>query len=109
MELSDPALPQIVAELPFPDVRGPNGLVISGKVVFCAGGQSLAAYDISDPRKPVLLAGQSFPRYKEAEKMDNYHDLIYRDGKLYISAQTDNGFLILKVNDPRILKLADAI
>ncbi len=108
VDLSNPARPGIVAELPFPDERGPNGLTIAGKVVFCAGGQTVAAYDISDSRKPVTLASQSFPRYKtDAKKTDNYHDLIYRDGKLYVSAQTDNGFLILQVNDRRVRELAE--
>ena len=108
VNISDPAKPAIVAAVPFSDVRGPNGLTIAGKVVFCAGRQSVDAYDISDPEKPAHLAGQHFPRYKkDAKRTDNYHDLIYRDGYLYISAQTDNGFLVLRVNDKRIRKLAD--
>ena len=108
VQLTDPTQPKIVAELPFHDERGPNGLTVAGNVVFCAGGQTVGAYDISDPKKPRLLASQSFPKYREAKRSDNYHDLIYRDGYLYISAQSDNGFLILKVDDLRIQKLAEA-
>jgi hypothetical protein len=107
VDISEVSDPKIVANLAFPDGRGPNGLTIAGDVVFCAGGQTVAAYDISDPAQPVALASQSFPIYKEADKTDNYHDLIYRDGYLYVSAQTDNGFLILKVNDERIRELAE--
>ncbi|MCF7847552.1 MAG: hypothetical protein K9M45_01780 [Kiritimatiellales bacterium] len=108
VDISDPAIPKIVAALPVSDVRGPNGLTIAGNVVFCAGGQSIDAYDITNPAKPVHLAGQSFPRYnKDAKKTDNYHDLIYRDGYLYVSAQTDNGLLILKVNGEGIRKRAE--
>jgi hypothetical protein len=107
VDISDPTTPTIVASLPFGDIRGPNGLTISGDIVFCAGGQTVTAYDISDPTQPLLVGTQSFPIYKESERTDNYHDLIYRDGYLYISAQTDYGFLILKVEDPAIRKLAD--
>lgn len=108
VRLADPSRPRIIAELPFHDERGPNGLTIAGKVVFCAGGQTVAAYDISNPEKPRLVTDQSFPKYRAAKRTDNYHDLIYRDGYLYISAQSDNGFLILKVDDKRIRRLADA-
>ncbi len=107
VDLSDPGEPKVVAKLLFPDERGPNGLTLAGKVAFCAGGQTVAAYDISDPKNPQLLVSQSFPKYKkDAKKSDNYHDLIYRDGYLYVSAQCDNGFLILKLDDERIRELA---
>ena len=108
VDISDPSNPTIVSEQPFNDYRGPNGLTIAGNVVFCAGGQTVAAYDISNPAIPVPLASQSFPIYQEADRTDNYHDLVYRDGFLYISAQSDNGFLILKVEDEKIRRLADA-
>ena len=108
VDLKDPSNPTVVASLPFGDIRGPNGLTVAGNVVFCAGGQTVTAYDISQPTKPILLGTQSFPVYKKRERTDNYHDLIYRDGYLYISAQTDYGFLILKVNDKRIRHLADS-
>ncbi len=107
VDISAPTSPDVVASLPFPDVRGPNGLTIAGNIVFCAGGQTIAAYDISLPTKPVLVATQSFRVYRESIRTDNYHDLIYRDGYLYISAQCDNGFLILKVEDRKIRRLAD--
>tara|TARA_R110000850_G_scaffold84956_11_gene182398 strand:+ start:527 stop:1657 length:1131 start_codon:yes stop_codon:yes gene_type:complete len=109
INISDVTDPKVAASLPFPDFRGPNGLTLAGKVAFCAGGQAVAAYDISDPEAPTLIGAQSFPRYKtDAIKSDNYHDLIYRDGLLYVSAQCDNGFLILKVEDQNIRKLADS-
>lgn len=107
VDISDPSNPTIVAALPVSDVRGPNGLTIAGNIVFCAGGQTIDAYDISDPTIPIHVASQSFPVYRETSRTDNYHDLIYRDGFLYISAQSDNGFLILKVEDEKIRTLAE--
>jgi hypothetical protein len=110
VDISSPAEPTIVSNLPFADARGPNGLTIAGDVVFFAGGQTVCAVDISDPTKPILMASQSFPRFKkDAPKTDNYHDLIYRDGYLYVSAQTDNGFLIMKVNDESIRDKASEV
>jgi len=107
VELSEPTQPEVVAELPFPDLRGPNGLTIAGDVVFCAGGQTVTAYEISNPQQPRLLASQNFPKYRETKRSDNYHDLVYRDGYLYVTAQSDNGFLILKLNDSSLRKLAE--
>ena len=62
---------------------------------------------ISNPQQPRLLASQNFPKYRETKRSDNYHDLVYRDGYLYVSAQSDNGFLILKLNDSSLRKLAE--
>jgi len=106
IDISDPKKPRIVASMPFSGARGPNGLTIAGKVVFLAGGQSVDAIDISDPHHPVKLGAQTFPRIKDAQRTDNAHDLIYRGGYLYVSCQTDDAFLILKVTDKRILDLA---
>jgi len=38
-------------------------------------------------------------------RSDNAHDLVYRDGSLYVTAQNDNQFGILKISDRRILEL----
>lgn len=107
VDLSDPGEPKVVNSVPFDSLRGPNGLTVAGDVVFCAGGQRVEAYDVSDPRNPKSLGGQNFPIYQQAEKTDNYHDLVYRDGHLYVSAQSDNGFLILRVEDEKIRELAE--
>ncbi len=69
---------------------------------------------VTDPAQPVSLAqyraGELFPTRRiklgGAIRYDNGHDLVYRDGYLYVTAQNDNRFGILKVNDPRILDLA---
>ena len=105
--LADPKRPRIVASVPFSDARGPNGLTVAGRMVFIAGGQSVDAIDISDPHHPVKLGAQTFPRIKDADRTDNAHDLIYRNGYLYVSCQTDDAFLILRVTDKRILELAN--
>ncbi len=39
VDLADPNNPEVVASLPFGDIRGPNGLTVAGNVVFCAGGK----------------------------------------------------------------------
>ncbi|MGB2822090.1 MAG: hypothetical protein WBF17_13990, partial [Phycisphaerae bacterium] len=108
IDISDPEKPRIVAAVPFSDTRGPNGLTVAGKVVFLAGGQSVDAVDVSDPHRPVKLGSQTFPRLKESKRTDNAHDLVYRGGYLYVSCQTDDAFMILKVGDMRILDLADS-
>ena len=105
VDLSDPTQPRQAAAVSFSDVRGPNGLAIGGKVWFLAGGQTIEAYDITDPEAPRQLAVFRSPEaFPTAD--DNAHDLVYRDGYLYVSSQGDNGFVILKVEDPEILDLA---
>jgi hypothetical protein len=105
MDLSDPATPRQVATVGFPDLRGPNGLTISGSVWFLAGGQTVQAYDISERSRPRLLATfKSTEAFPTAD--DNAHDLIYRDGYLYVTSQGDHGFVILRVNDEKICRLA---
>ena len=105
VDLSDAARPRIAATVDFSDVRGPNGLTLSGAVWFLAGGQTVEAYDITRPDSPRRLAvfrsEEAFPTPD-----DNAHDLAYRDGYLYVTSQGDNGFVILEVNHPEILQLA---
>lgn len=91
--------------IPFPDMRGPNGLTVAGKVAFAAGAQTIAAIDLSDPRQISILAVikslEIFP-----DGRDNAHDLVYRDGYLYVTGQNSYSFGILKINDEKILWLA---
>ena len=111
--LHDPAKPSTIAVLPACDV-GANGMTISGHVLFVAGGECAEVIDVSDPSKPVSIAqyrgGALFPTrrliFNRQPRFDNAHDLAYRDGYLYVTAQNDNRLGILKVLDPKILELA---
>jgi len=104
--LADPARPVQVASLPFSDGRGPNGLVIAGDVLFLAGGQTVEAVDISHPTKPAKLASYQCPEAFGAGR-DSAHDLVYRDGHLYVTGQNDHSFCVLRVEGHSIRKLAD--
>ena len=113
-DISNPKQPKVVASVPFPyEDRGANGLTIAGNVVFLAGGQSILAIDITDPRQPKMLAAWKRPspqangREDERKHPDNLHDLVYRDEHLYVSCQTDHAFMILRVNNKQIRDLAD--
>ena len=108
VDAADAHQPKQVAWLPFAadDGWGPNGLTIAGNVVFLAGGRAVEAIDISRPEQPKKLASQQFhaelPRGR-----DSGHDLIYRDGYLYVTGQSDQCLLILHVESERIRKLAE--
>jgi len=104
--LSDPARPVQVAALGFSDGRGPNGLVIAGDVLFLAGGRTVEAIDVSDPTKPAKLASYHCPEAFPAGR-DSAHDLVYRDGYLYVTGQNDHSFCILRVEALPIRKLAE--
>jgi len=114
IDLKDVTAPQQIASLPFApdDGWGPNGLTVAGDVVFLAGGQSVEAIDVSNPRHPVLLARQRFlmqlpnanPRYRGGG--DSGHDLVYRAGYLFVTGQNDHCLLVLRVEMKRIHELA---
>ena len=110
-DISNPHFPRFIASVPFSDTQGPNGLTIAGNIAFPAGGETVEAIDISDPENPIKLGSQKLPASNKKtdpkRKGDNAHDLIYRDGYLYVSCQSDDSFMILKVEDERILHLAN--
>ncbi|MFQ5810624.1 MAG: hypothetical protein ACE5JM_13490 [Armatimonadota bacterium] len=114
LDIGDPKKLERVAFVPVGD-RGANGMTIAGRVLFVAGGECVDAFDISDPSRPTLLAqyrgGDLFPTTVKlldgAARRDNAHDLVYRDGHLYVTAQNDNNLGILKVTDPELRRLTE--
>jgi len=102
-----------IANMPVGDIAG-TGMTISGKALFVAGGECVEAIDITDPADPVSIAqyraGRLFPTRRlmldGIPRYDNAHDMVYRDGYLYVTAQNDNQLGILKINDRRALELA---
>lgn len=111
--LADLARPRVVGTLPACDIDA-TGMTVSGRVLFVAGGECAEAIDISNPSTPVSLAqyrgGALFPTRRfllnGVPRFDNGHDLVYRGGYLYVTAQNDNRLGILKVLDRKILELA---
>lgn len=124
VDIRNPEKPETVKVLPFPGE--PCGLTISGAVLFAAGGRTVQAFDLTNPADPELLAsfenddafpsefdktGEGTRRYttiageKKASK-GNAHDLVYKDGCIYVTAQSDHQVVILNVDDPTIRKLA---
>lgn len=110
IDISNPHFPRFITSTPFFDKRGPNGLTIAGKIAFPAGGETVEAIDISNPNQPIKLGSQKLPASNinpgTSRKGDNAHDLVYRDGLLYVSCQSDDSFMILNITDERILDLA---
>ncbi len=113
VDLSDPAAPTLLSNMPVCDIDA-TGLTAAGQVVFAAGGECAEAIDASAPQNLLSIAqyrgGDLFPtralRLDGEVRYDNGHDLVYRDGYLYVTAQNDNAFGILRVNDPHIRELA---
>lgn len=113
IDIRNPRKLQPIANMPVGDIHA-TGMTISGKALFVAGGECVEAIDITDPANSVSIAqyrgGKLFPTRRLMlgghPRYDNAHDLVYRDGYLYVTAQNDNQFGILKINDRRILELA---
>lgn len=112
VDLSDPLQIQQKANLPVCDIDA-TGLTVVGRVLFVSGGECVEAIDLTDPQHPVSIAqyrgGDLFPSREimlDGEpRYDNGHDLVYRDGYLYVTAQNASRFGILKVNNERIVDL----
>jgi len=113
IDLSNPRKLRLLATLPVADI-GANGMTAAGRILFVAGGEAVEAVDVSNPARPVSVAqyrnGRLFPTRRlmlgNVPRFDNAHDLVYRDGYLFVTAQNDNRLGILKVNDRRVLELA---
>ncbi|MFO7907376.1 MAG: hypothetical protein ACQESR_21915 [Planctomycetota bacterium] len=125
VDLHEIGEPETIRVLPFP--AEPCGLALAGNVLFAAGGQSIQAFDVSNPREPEKLSSfknaEVFPTEftKVAGKKrytmkggvrkpcrGNAHDLVYERGYLYVTAQSDDQVAILHVDDQRIRRLAEA-
>ncbi len=113
IDIRNPQNIKQIANMPVGDISA-TGMTISGKIAFVAGGECVEAIDITEPTAPVSLAqyrgGKLFPTrrliLKGQARFDNAHDLVYRNGYLYVSAQNDNQFGIIKINNQRIIELA---
>ncbi len=105
VDISDPTRPRVRGSIAFPDGRGPNGLAVSGSLVFASGGQTVQAIDVSNPDQPRelahILAPTSFPG-----EADDGHDLAYYDGHLFVAAQTSHALVIIRLDGPRLLTAA---
>jgi len=111
IDLTKPEEPQFMTAYDFPSERGPNGMAVAGNAVFACGGRLIMALDATNPRAERLHQVY-FPCREvfqdKAVAKDDGHDLVYRDGYLYVSGQTTNSFGIVRVDDPTIRKAADA-
>ncbi|MDZ7721253.1 MAG: hypothetical protein U5R06_00130 [candidate division KSB1 bacterium] len=124
VDIRNPEKPVTVSVFPFPGE--PCGLNVSGAILFAAGSQTVQILDLTNPVKPDVLVSfenkKAFPsRFEKTAKgarryttingekrpsTGNAHDLIYRDGYLYVTAQSDHQVVVLNIKDPKIRKLA---
>jgi hypothetical protein len=113
IDISNPKNIRQVGNIPVCDIDA-TGLDIAGQILFVAGGECVEAIDVSNPEAPVSIAqyrgGDLFPTRRlllDGEwRFDNAHDLVYRDGYIYVTAQNDNRLGILKVESELVLRRA---
>ncbi|MEP7361902.1 MAG: hypothetical protein ABI972_01490 [Acidobacteriota bacterium] len=116
IDVTDTTQPRTLANMPVCDIDA-TGMAIYGSMLLVSGGECVEAIDVSNPSRPVSVAqyrgGRLFPTRGYAKsgktpRYDNGHDLVYRDGYIYVTAQNDNSLGILKITDPKIRALAGA-
>jgi len=117
VDVSDPTHPKVVKHISDrPRIDRINGMALRGNHVFTANKSGyVTVFEVSDPANLVSIAqyrgGTLFPTRRlildGIPRYDNAHDLVYRDGYLYVTAQNDSQFGILRINDRRALELAE--
>jgi hypothetical protein len=60
---------------------------------------------VSDPEKPRKRAVARLAEVLPTAD-DNAHDLVYRDGRLYVTSQSDHRLLVVRIDDQEIVRLA---
>ncbi|MSU48314.1 MAG: hypothetical protein EXS37_04340 [Opitutus sp.] len=98
IDLSNPAKPRLRGSMDFPDPRGPNGLEVAGHVIFAAGGQTVQAIDVTTPEMPKEIARCTAPAAFTGGA-DDGHDLVYRGGHVFVTAQRTHALVVIKVSD----------
>ena len=81
-----------IANVPAADEQ-PDGLTIAGNILCIGAAHSVELMDISVPHKPVSIASSRFPELFSGVSprgRDSAHDLVVRDGLIYVTAQNDN-------------------
>ncbi len=116
ISVADPSAPKLLGSPIDPvEYEDAETVLLAGDVLML-GTRDFFASDVSDPTRPVSVAqyrgGLLFPtrRYEKLPgppKFDNAHDLVYRDGHIYVTARNDHSLDILRINDPRIRRLAE--
>jgi hypothetical protein len=62
--------------------------------------------DLSDPVRPTVVDSRKYTDiFRDSAGEDDAHDLVYRDGHLYVTGQTTHSLGILRLNDGRLQEL----
>ena len=105
IDLSDPAEPVLLATLPTA-ARGPCGLTRHRGVLLVACDRGVEAIDVADPCRPrslghvaapAVFAGSDRASSDERRRRGGGHDLVFRDGLLYVTAQGSDGLAVFRV------------
>jgi len=99
VSLEDPCRPAVVAVMPTAD-HSPCGLTVHGDTVFVACERTVEAISIANPCQPRFLCHLTAPAVfaggdpqatNPRRKRGGGHDLVFRDGLLYVTAQGSDG------------------
>ena len=87
-----------------------SGLTVAGNIAIAALTNAIELFDISEPANIRSAAAQEFPTVfpKGSETVHSGHDLVYRNGLIYVTAQFDDAVGIIRVNDARLRALMDS-
>jgi hypothetical protein len=98
IDMADPENPEKVAVIPTAG-REPDGLCRVGDTLFIGAAKTVQAVEVSNPRKPRDLghcdcAEAVFP--DSGPESGDAHDLVVRDGIVYVTAQASDRLGILR-------------
>ena len=109
VDISEPANARLLKSEPT-FVNCCSGLTVAGDIAIAALTNAIQLFDISDPAKMRSAAAQKFPMLfaMGSETVHSGHDLVYRNGLIYVTAQFDDAVGIIRVNDSRLRTLMDS-
>ena len=81
----------------------PCGMTLSEKVLYVGTGRLVEALDVSDPIHPVSLGYCNVfpqePRDNQNNRPGDAHDLVVKDGYVFVTGQNDSSLGIVKILD----------
>jgi len=98
IDLAEPGAPQLITTIRTAGYE-PDGLALHGDKLFVGAGRTVEVFHVANPAEPqrvALYKGDPLFAESKGPGLGNAHDLVVKDGIVYVTAQRDNRIGILK-------------
>ena len=106
IDISNPETPFIVSVIPTKG-KGPDGLTKNGHYLFVGADDVIQVINVKDSKNPIIISAERYPSVFPSgienrkdvingRKRSSAHDLVYDNGFIFVTAQSDNNIGIIK-------------